>query len=137
MATQEIQVRVEHPAGTKFCCTECQKELSCHDHGEERRWRHLDSCQYKSIFIGRVPRVDCPEHGVKTVKKLGEGPRVFSSTGTLYRLTTNDDQTEIHFSRNQNQDPLLDKDQDPQRFSLIRIALPNPNCCMQKVPSRC
>ena len=64
---EEIQVRVEHPAGTKFCCPECQKELACYDHAEDRRWRHLDSCQYKTILIGRVPRVDCHEHGVKTV----------------------------------------------------------------------
>ena len=64
---EEIQVRVEHPAGTKFCCPECHKELACYDHAEERRWRQLDSRQYKTILIGRVPRVDCPEHGVKTV----------------------------------------------------------------------
>jgi transposase len=64
---EKIQVRVEHPPGTKFCCPECQKELACYDHAEERRWRHLDSCQYKTILIGRIPRVDCPEHGVKTV----------------------------------------------------------------------
>jgi transposase len=64
---EDIQVRVEHPAGTKFCCPECQKELACYDHVEERRWRHLDSCQYKTILIGSIPQVDCPEHGVKTV----------------------------------------------------------------------
>jgi hypothetical protein len=46
-------------------------------------------------------------------KKLGGSPRVFSSTGTLYPFTINDDQTEIHFTLNQNQDPLLDKNQDP------------------------
>ena len=33
---EEIQVRVEHPPGTKFCCPECQKELACYDHAEER-----------------------------------------------------------------------------------------------------
>jgi hypothetical protein len=70
-------------------------------------------------------------------KKLGESPRVSSSTGTLYPFRINDDQTEIHFTLNQNQDPLLDKDQDPERYSLIRIVLPNPSCCKQKVPSRC
>jgi hypothetical protein len=31
---EEIQVRVEHPPGTKFCCPECQKELACYDHAE-------------------------------------------------------------------------------------------------------
>ncbi len=50
-----------------FCCPECKKQLSCYDHGEERQWRHLDSCQFKTILIGRVPRVECPEHGVKSV----------------------------------------------------------------------
>ncbi len=74
LPAEEIQVRVEHPPGTKFRYPECQKELASHDHAEERRWRHLDSCQYKTILIGRVPRVDCPEHGVKTVKNSGNVP---------------------------------------------------------------
>ncbi|MCE2813614.1 MAG: transposase family protein [Planctomycetaceae bacterium] len=64
MQDEEIQVRVEHPVGTKFCCPECQKQRACYDHAEERRWRHLDSCQFKTILIGRVPRVNCPDHGV-------------------------------------------------------------------------
>lgn len=63
---QEIRVHVEHPRGAKFHCPECQAELACHDHAEERRWRHLDSCQYKTILVARQPRVKCPEHGVKT-----------------------------------------------------------------------
>ena len=65
-SAQEIRVHVEHPRGAKFCCPECQTELPCHDHAEERRWRHLDSCQFKTILIARQPRVNCPEHGVKT-----------------------------------------------------------------------
>jgi transposase len=67
MQCQEIHVRVEHPRGTKFCCPECQKPLSCYDHGDERQWRHLDSCQFKTILKARAPRVDCPEHSVKSV----------------------------------------------------------------------
>ena len=63
---QEIRVRVEHPRGTRFCCPECQAELACYDHAEERRWRHLDSCQYRTIIVAAPPRVKCPEHGVKT-----------------------------------------------------------------------
>ena len=62
---QEVRVRVEHPRGAKFCCPECRAELPCHDHVEERRWRHLDTMQFKTILIARQPRVDCPEHGVK------------------------------------------------------------------------
>jgi hypothetical protein len=56
MDSQEIRVRVQHPRGTKFCCPECQKELACYDHGEERQWRHLDSCQFKTILLARVQR---------------------------------------------------------------------------------
>lgn len=62
---QEVRVRVEHPRGAKFCCPECGTELACHDHADERRWRHLDSCQFKTVLIARTPRVKCPEHGVK------------------------------------------------------------------------
>ncbi|MEM6777461.1 MAG: ISL3 family transposase [Planctomycetota bacterium] len=61
----EIRVQVEHARGTKFCCPECGDHLSCHDHTEERRWRHLDSCQFKTILVARIPRVKCPVHGVK------------------------------------------------------------------------
>ena len=63
----EIRVSVEHPRGVKFDCPECGCSLACFDHGEERRWRHLDSCQFKTILVAKVPRVKCLEHGVKTV----------------------------------------------------------------------
>jgi transposase len=62
----EIRVRVAHPRGEKFCCPECNQELTCHDHAPERRWRHLDSCQFRTVLIAKTPRVKCPEHGVKT-----------------------------------------------------------------------
>ncbi len=63
---QEIRVHVEHPPRARFLCPECQAELACHDHADERRWRHLDSCQFKTILVASQPRVKCPEHGVKT-----------------------------------------------------------------------
>jgi transposase len=34
---------------------------------EERRWRHLDSCQFKTIIVARVPRLACAAHGTQTV----------------------------------------------------------------------
>jgi transposase len=63
----EIKVHVSHPRGTKFSCSECERQLPCYDHAEERSWRHLDSCQFKTLLVARVPRVKCPEHGVKNV----------------------------------------------------------------------
>ena len=63
----EILVKVEHPRGTKLCCPECDKLLACYDQGEERRWRHLDTCPFKTILSAKDSRVNCPEHGVKKV----------------------------------------------------------------------
>ncbi|MBE7445128.1 MAG: transposase family protein [Planctomycetia bacterium] len=34
----------------------------------ERRWRHLDSCQFKTIIVCQVPRVQCGEHGTQMVQ---------------------------------------------------------------------
>ena len=64
---EQIDVYVDHPSGTKFCCPVCDKSLGIYDHSDERGWRHLDSCQYKTILHASVPRVKCPEHGVKQV----------------------------------------------------------------------
>ena len=64
---QQVDVFVGHPSGTKFCCPECSLTLPCYDHTPERQWRHLDSCQFKTLLHASVPRVDCPEHGVKQV----------------------------------------------------------------------
>ena len=33
-----------------------------------RTWRHLDTCQLQTILIASVPRVRCPEHGVRIVQ---------------------------------------------------------------------
>ena len=41
--------------------------MALYDHAEERAWRHLDSCQFKTYLHARPPRVQCPEHGVKQV----------------------------------------------------------------------
>ena len=64
---EQIELRVEHPRGTKFCCPECDQSFACYDHVDERQWRPLDSCQYKTILRVSTPRVKCPDHGVKQV----------------------------------------------------------------------
>ena len=64
----QVDVFVEHPSGTKFCCPECAKSLPCYDHTSERQWRHLDTCQFKTILHASIPRVQCPQHGVKQVQ---------------------------------------------------------------------
>ena len=64
--TKAVHVWLEARSGTTFACPECQTISPLHDH-VERSWRHLDTCQYETRLHARVPRVDCAEHGVKTV----------------------------------------------------------------------
>jgi transposase len=62
---REIEVRVTF-AETLWACPQCEQRMEIHDY-DERRWRHLDSCQFKTILVSRVPIVRCPEHGSETV----------------------------------------------------------------------
>jgi transposase len=62
-----VDIRVEHPEGRKWQCPHCARELSCYDHSPERTWRHLDTCQLETHLHARIPRVQCPEHGVVQV----------------------------------------------------------------------
>jgi len=72
---QTVEVVAEHKAGARFACPECGRELAVYDHAEERRWRHLDSCQFQTFLCARVPRVDCPEHGVRQARMPWAEPR--------------------------------------------------------------
>lgn len=63
---ERVDLWAEH-ADTRWPCPECQQELACRDHAEERVWRHLDTCQYQTFLHARIPRVECPTHGVRTV----------------------------------------------------------------------
>ena len=38
-----------------------------HDH-QDRTWRHLDTCQFKTLVHARVPRLKCPTHGIRQLK---------------------------------------------------------------------
>ena len=55
MARQEVAVFVEHPPGSRFRCPHCERELAVFDHAAERRWRHLDTCQFMTYLVSRPP----------------------------------------------------------------------------------
>jgi len=61
-----ITVRVEIPSSESLPCPECGDECPRHDH-RVRRWRHLPTCQYRTIIEAEVPRVRCLEHSVHQV----------------------------------------------------------------------
>ena len=66
-AEQAVHVFVEATVGTAFTCPDCGTPVPVYDHAE-RRWRHLDTCQFTTLLVARVPRVQCGTHGVKTVR---------------------------------------------------------------------
>jgi transposase len=65
VAAREVEVRVGY-ADTLWGCPACQQRMQVHDY-EERRWRHLDSCQFRTLIVARVPVVRCATHGTQTV----------------------------------------------------------------------
>jgi transposase len=72
---QRVEVWAGHAESVRWPCPECATELALYDHGEERTWRHLDSCQFQTYLHARPPRVTCPEHGVRQVQLPWAEPR--------------------------------------------------------------
>ena len=60
----EVHVWVALPKGERWVCPECHAAAPIHDH-LDRSWRHLDTCQFRTHVHARVPRLDCPTHGIK------------------------------------------------------------------------
>lgn len=63
ISTKTITIYVREKGGVVHRCAECNRKVSIHDH-RVRRWRHLPTCQFRTIIEARVARVECPEHGV-------------------------------------------------------------------------
>jgi transposase len=58
-----IRVFADFPRGSTFCCPVCGKDAKAYD-TTEKEWRHLNFFQYACYLAVRVPRIDCPDHGV-------------------------------------------------------------------------
>jgi len=63
----EVKVYVEQAPGAEQRCPRCGDVCPGYDR-RRRQWRHLDTCQFKTILVADVPRVACPQHGVVTVE---------------------------------------------------------------------
>ena len=59
--SETVEVTAEHRG--EVCCPRCGKPCAGYD-TRRRRWRHLDTCQFRTVLIADVPRVRCEEHGV-------------------------------------------------------------------------
>ena len=65
---ERVDLWVEHAVGVPWTCSACAHTGPGHDHAEERVWRHLDTCQYQTFLHARIPRIQCPTHGVRQVR---------------------------------------------------------------------
>ena len=61
----EVIVHVEHD-GEALSCPQCGQPARRYD-TRRRRWRHLDTCEYRTIVAAEMPRVHCERHKVKQV----------------------------------------------------------------------
>lgn len=66
LAEQSVEVRVALDPERPLHCPVCAVSARRYD-SRERRWRHLDTCQYRTILVADIPRVECGEHGVHQV----------------------------------------------------------------------
>jgi len=75
LAEKQVDIELGWQWGAAAKCPECGRECSIHDSAPERTWRHLDTMQFETLIRARVPRADCPEHGVKTMKVPWAAPQ--------------------------------------------------------------
>ena len=59
----EVVVHLDLAPEYALTCPVCGRVAPGYD-TRQRRWRHLDTCQYRTVLVADVPRVECKEHGV-------------------------------------------------------------------------
>ena len=66
---QELHIMIGFEPGARFHCPETgRREDACPVHDRRARvWRHPDFFRCKAFIHAAMPRVTCPEHGVRTV----------------------------------------------------------------------
>jgi transposase len=79
---KQVEIALAWSSGQKAACPVCGQACWQYDLAAPRTWRHLDTMQFQTIIRARVPRVECPTDGVKTVavpwaEPLGRFSRLF------------------------------------------------------------
>lgn len=73
-AAQTVEIEMAMNGDELWGCPECGRNMRSHG-TDRRKWRHLDSCQFKTFLVAEVPRVNCPDHGTVTVRVPWAEPR--------------------------------------------------------------
>jgi transposase len=81
----EVHIHLDHQELEAWPCPECGADCRLDDHQPERRWRHLDTCQYQTILHAQPPRIECGKHRVR-VSKLPWAEPSSRFTALLKRL---------------------------------------------------
>ena len=63
----ELYLHMAADRGERYPCPECGAACPAQDF-TEKRWRHLSFFQDHCYITAPVPRVRCPEHGVRLVE---------------------------------------------------------------------
>src|ERR1700743_2655551 len=75
MVAQTVHVYVVHdPSAGRLRCSTCGRDCPGYDTQEERTWRHLDTCQLKTFLVCSLPRIKCPDHGVRPAEASWTAP---------------------------------------------------------------
>lgn len=65
---RRLDIHLNFPRGSRFACPEGDApDCGVHD-TDDKTWRHLDFFQHAAYLHARVPRVECPTHGVRLVR---------------------------------------------------------------------
>ena len=64
---EEVEVVVSLEPGYETTCPTCGKAAMRYD-SRRRRWRHLDTCQFRTFLSAEVPRVECPVHKILQIR---------------------------------------------------------------------
>ena len=68
----EVSVTVQWRADAALACPSCGRGGPRYD-ARLRRWRHLNTMQWKTFISAEVPRVNCPNCGVRQVRVAWAG----------------------------------------------------------------
>jgi transposase len=67
LSEKQVDIELAWAAGQQAKCPVCGQACTLYDLAPERTWRHLDTMQFQTLIRARVPRVECPTDGVKTI----------------------------------------------------------------------
>jgi transposase len=66
-AGHRLDLHLDFARGARFPCPESDEEACPVHDTADKTWRHLDFFQHQAYLHARVPRINCPAHGVRQV----------------------------------------------------------------------